>query len=673
VTGAVRHSNKGGVYRAQDTRNDDAAVIIKQGRPWLDLEDDGRDVRDLLCNEAAVLAHLAPTGVVPRRVETFEVDDHLFLVQEEVAGTGLRDTVTPADPRKEPLSRREVLELALAIVELVSVVHRAGVVVRDLSPANLIVRPDGSIALIDLEAAVLPGGTAGRLATPGYAAPEQRGSGADPAADRYSVGALIALLCLQQEPLTAPGGDVVAWVRQAARHYPVAAELADAVEGLTRTEPKERWGTARVRSFLKARLAADASVRPAAGRGATDPGRFDDLVEGSLDFLLTGMRPDDTSLWPVNSAAGSIDPRTLQFGAPGITSVLVQARDGAGGRDPDGDRGERLAAGLREAARWYDRGLDSRPGRRVLPGLYAGHAGTCLAAYETALRAGDEVTCRRALAMARRLPVRWATPDVFHGTAGAGIALLRLHGLSGDPELADRSRACAEGILAQAHEDQDGGGLWWPTAGDGPSGPYYGFAHGCAGIGTFLLAAGSAHGEPAYTEAARRTGDLLAGAAVREDGAAWWGEGPRKAGRRLAHWCHGASGVGTFLLRLWQATGHDPYRELAEEAAAAVLRAAPTAPLGACHGISGDGQFLLDLYDALDDPRHRAGAEELADTLAVRAGAADGRPYTAGDCWERPYADHATGVAGALSFLLRLRNGGPRPWLPDTPVSPRTP
>ncbi|RLV04455.1 hypothetical protein CTZ27_10920 [Streptomyces griseocarneus] len=33
VTGAVRHSNKGGVYRAEDTRRGDAAVVIKQGRP----------------------------------------------------------------------------------------------------------------------------------------------------------------------------------------------------------------------------------------------------------------------------------------------------------------------------------------------------------------------------------------------------------------------------------------------------------------------------------------------------------------------------------------------------------------------------------------------------------------------------------------------------------------
>ncbi|MCC3770097.1 lanthionine synthetase C family protein, partial [Streptomyces sp. UNOC14_S4] len=399
---------------------------------------------------------------------------------------------------------------------------------------------------------------------------------------------------------------------------------------------------------------------PASAPGTTRLEDLEGLVEGSLAHLLSTMAPDGTALWPMSAVAGTIDPRTVQFGAAGTTAVLVQAWDHL-------ERTEQLTTALREAARWYDRGLDARPGRRILPGLYAGHAGLCLAAYETALRVRDDITGRRALAMARRLPVRWATPDVFHGTAGAGIALLRLHELSGDPELAERSRACAQGILAQAQETEDGG-LWWPSAGEEQTGPYYGFAHGCAGIGTFLLAAGAAHGEPAYTDAARRTGDLLLRAAIRDDGAAWWSEGPGRPGRRLAHWCHGASGIGTFLLRLWRTTGHAPYRELAEEAAVAVRRAAPRAPLGACHGISGDGQFLLDLADALGNRRYRAWAGELAGTLAVRAGLINGRPVTAGDCWERPYADHATGVAGALSFLVRLRHGGPRPWMPPAPA-----
>ncbi|MFF4411968.1 class IV lanthionine synthetase LanL [Streptosporangium sp. NPDC001559] len=655
VTGAVRHSNKGGVYRAEDTRRDGAPVVIKQGRPWFEADEDGRDVRDLLRNEEAVLRHLAPTGVVPGLVGTYEVDGHLFLVQEEVAGTSLRALAAPADladsSAPPPLDRERVLELAGSLLDLVSVVHKAGVVVRDLSPANVIVRPDGRMALVDLEAAVLPGGVAGRLATPGYAAPEQRASAADPAADRYGVGALIALLCLRQEPLVPPGGDVTVWVRYAARHFPVAGELAEAVEGLMRERPEERWELERARAFLDGLPATPchaASLFPAAGR--------DGLIQGSLAFLLDSMDPDGTALWPANVISGGLDPCTVQFGAAGGTGVLVQVWERA-------ERSERLDTALWEASRWYDRNLDTRPGRRVLPGLYAGHAGPCLAAYETALAVNDDVTARRALAMARRLPVRWATPDVFHGTAGAGLALVRLHELSGAEDLAERWRACADGVLLQARE-AEGGGLWWPDAGSDSIGPYYGFAHGCAGIGTFLLAAGVASGEDAYTDAARRTGDLLVRAAVREDGAAWWGEGPGRAERRLAHWCHGSSGIGTFLLRLWLATDHVPYRELAEEAAAAVHTAAPIAPLGACHGISGDGQFLLDLADALFDPIYYRWAGELADMLTVRAGLAGGLPVAVGDCWERPYADHATGVAGALSFLVRQRYGGPRPWLP---------
>jgi len=84
---------------------------------------------------------------------------------------------------------------ALALASL----HRQGWVHRDVKPANLLLRADGSVALGDFGCACragfvdsLPEGTV--IGTPAYAAPEQSaGAAAHPAADVYSLG-----MCLHE-------------------------------------------------------------------------------------------------------------------------------------------------------------------------------------------------------------------------------------------------------------------------------------------------------------------------------------------------------------------------------------------------------------------------------------------------------------------------------------------
>ena len=74
-------------------------------------------------------------------------------------------------------------------MDLVAAVHREGVVIRDLTPANVLVRDDGELRLIDLELAGVPAEDVVPGGSPGYAAPEQwTARRTTTAADLHSLG-----------------------------------------------------------------------------------------------------------------------------------------------------------------------------------------------------------------------------------------------------------------------------------------------------------------------------------------------------------------------------------------------------------------------------------------------------------------------------------------------------
>ncbi|WP_165984313.1 class IV lanthionine synthetase LanL [Streptomyces sp. YIM 98790] len=688
VREAIRHTNKGGVYRGTDTRTG-APVVIKEARPHVEADASGRDVRDWLRAEARMLQKLAGLGLAPEALAVFDHGQHLFLAQEEVPGVTLRtwtaEHFRDAGPDRY---RADALALVGRLVDLVAAAHAQRCVLRDLSPGNVVVRPDGALRLIDLELAVPDDGSAEptRLGTPGFSAPERlTDAPVSPTADYYSLGATACFVLagrvpelLPEEPADRPADErMAAWLGACAGRLRLPDGVVTMLLGLLREDPAARWDPGRARAALRASVAPPVSGRgrrvPAAARApgdrpsepaSSEPARPEapegvrEAVAGIVDYLIDSMTPaDDRRLWPVSTTAGETDPCTVQQGAAGVLAVLTRYYELTG--DP------RLPRVISTAGHWIMRRTGTR---RARPGLHFGGPGTAWALYDAGRAVGDDRLTGHALALATAPLESSPSHDITHGTAGSGLAALHLWERTRDARFAELAVAAADRLAAAARREP--AGVSWAVPAEAVSRlagkRHLGFAHGVAGIGCFLLCAAAVSDRPAHLELAVDAGEqLLARAVVAGEAANW----PTQAADppTSPYWCHGAAGVGTFLIRLHRATGDPRFGDLARRGTRAVADHAPRAPLTQCHGLAGNGDFLLDMADATGEAAHRSLAGELARLILAQQARRNGHvvfPNEFGDV----SASWSDGAAGILAFLLRLRHASPRHWMVRPPV-----
>ncbi len=679
VTTAIRHANKGGVYLAEDTHRPSATVVIKEGRPHVATDSQGRDARAVVRHEAEALRRLNGLGIAPTLVEVFTAQDHAFLVEEKLSGVSLERWVVHELDHKQQLTYGAWWDFAIRLTGLLSAVHERGLILRDFNPNNVLVDQD-RLLLIDLELAQFRrdepavhafGGTSG------FSAPEQfRGEPPAPSVDLYSLGAILMFLATATNPeilLDSDGGrtlaDLVALRLGPPRlPYALPAPAVGLIQELMSEVPSRRPPLAQVSALL-------AEQRPGAGSAAANlwlspcsteacgrlrvlsHERWDELVDGILAHLeATIDRSDDSPrLWASTVYGNDTEPCAVQYGAGGVLAVLARLYH----HRPTAIV-ERLLAAVCDRIHTHVRSVE-----HGLPGLYFGASGTALALYDAGIALERAECVDLAMAMLRRLPRLWPNPDITHGATGVGTALLLLWQATGDSDLARLAAEVADGVVAVkgAHDDEV---LWTvPATFESRLAGYssYGFAHGTAGIGCFLLSAGQALGREDFVVVARECGQTLVKLAEQDDGAASWHEGPGKPGL-LTHWCNGSSGVGTLFVRLYAADGETIYRDLTESAARAVMRRRWMSGTAYCHGLAGDGDFLLDLAQVTGSAAHRSWAGEIAATLYDRRVYRNGFAVIPNETGMDVTAEYGTGLAGHLGFLLRLRYGGSRMFHP---------
>ena len=160
-----------------------------------------------LKNEIEMLRNLSHPNL-PSIIDIIDYDDSLLIVMDYVEGNTLSKAVNEYGPQPQEY----VIEWAKQLCNVLGYLHSQNppIIYRDLKPGNIMLKPDGTIVLIDF-------GTARQykeentedttcLGTRGYAAPEQFGGHGqtDARTDIYCLGSTMYHLVTGKNPSEPP-------------------------------------------------------------------------------------------------------------------------------------------------------------------------------------------------------------------------------------------------------------------------------------------------------------------------------------------------------------------------------------------------------------------------------------------------------------------------------------
>jgi serine/threonine protein kinase len=191
-------SEHSAVYLAR-RESDGRQMVLKVLRQVPDLSD-GLGAFDRFLQEYEMIADIDH----PNIVEIYDLgvsDDHAHIAMEYVSGGDLKQRISHG------IVEQEAVEYTRQIAGALGELHNRGILHRDLKPGNIMVRENGSLALIDfglakrmrLEQEITGNGEI--FGTPYYMSPEQGHAGVvDERSDVYSLGVMFFEMLTGRKP-----------------------------------------------------------------------------------------------------------------------------------------------------------------------------------------------------------------------------------------------------------------------------------------------------------------------------------------------------------------------------------------------------------------------------------------------------------------------------------------
>jgi serine/threonine-protein kinase len=255
----LRELGQGGfghTYLAEDVHRFNELCVLKAFVPQVADPALLVKAKQLFEREAGVLYQLQHPQIPSFRellqVQTAAVQGQLFLVQDYVEGPTYRDLLNSRQDYGGRFTETEITQLLYQVLPVLDYLHSVGVVHRDISPDNLILRnADGLPVLIDFGSVKQlferveqqltpesPGAT--RIGKVGYVPPEQLQSGvADPTSDLYGLAATALALATGQAPQTLYDADHDAWA-----DFDLSPGLSRVLTRMLAVSPADRFASA---------------------------------------------------------------------------------------------------------------------------------------------------------------------------------------------------------------------------------------------------------------------------------------------------------------------------------------------------------------------------------------------------------------------------------------------
>ncbi|MFG3156582.1 serine/threonine-protein kinase [Streptomyces sp. NPDC048219] len=337
----------GTVWRARDEVLH-REVAVKEVRAPAGLPDaEVRRMYARLEREARSAARVAHRNVV-MVYDVASDDGRPWIVMELVRGLSLADLLDG----EGPLEPRRAARIGAEVLAALRAAHAAGVLHRDVKPANVLLANDGRVVLTDFGIARLEGSSALTMTgevvgSPEYLAPERAlGRTPGPESDLWSLGVLLYAAVEGSSPFRqdTPLSTLRAVVDEELPPPHRAGALAPVVEGLLRKDPAERLPAGRAEQDLRIVAAGGTPAGEGPPLADTAPAAAYAPADAARPGPLSPTPPlpvPATPAGPGPAAPGEREGRArtvlvvglavLALALAGLTYALLDRSDGGGG------------------------------------------------------------------------------------------------------------------------------------------------------------------------------------------------------------------------------------------------------------------------------------------------------------------------------------------------------
>ncbi|MDR0501041.1 MAG: serine/threonine protein kinase [Coriobacteriales bacterium] len=248
IEGVIGKGGFGLVYRASDLRFNRIWAIKEINFAELDLEECNLSIQDLtnsFITEKEMLARLDHPSIV-RITDMLQDGDSIFIVMDYIEGEPLDKVLK----EKGAQDQNDVVEWGIQLCDALEYIHTCNppIVYRDMKPGNIMLRPDGTVKLIDFGIAreynpnlqtSHSSSETKVFRTQGFSSPEQNQGSYEPRSDIYSLGATLYALVTGRNPAEPP--YVIEPIRQIDSSLSAGLEMI--INRATQQNPNSRYAS----------------------------------------------------------------------------------------------------------------------------------------------------------------------------------------------------------------------------------------------------------------------------------------------------------------------------------------------------------------------------------------------------------------------------------------------